>query len=94
MSVIPVYPEAVPIEILNTAILTAPQKADWVEIMIALLATAPAQKLTELGPDVRLCSSKCILFVMIIVRVLGSTKSAFRYFSRMFRHHSLWNLST
>ena len=54
MSVIAVYPEAVPIEILNTAILTAPQKADWVEIMIELLTTAPAQKLTELGPDVRL----------------------------------------
>ena len=54
MSVIPVYPEAVPTEILNTAILTAPQKADWVEIMIGLLAMAPAQKLTELGPDVRL----------------------------------------
>jgi len=53
MSVIAVYPEAVPIEILNTAILTASQKADWVEIIIELLATAPAQKLTELGPNVR-----------------------------------------
>lgn len=53
MSVIAVYPEVVPIEILNTAILTASQKADWVEIIIELLATAPAQKLTELGPNVR-----------------------------------------
>jgi len=53
MSVIAVYPEAVPIEILTTAILTASQKADWVEIIIGLLATAPAQKLTELGPNVR-----------------------------------------
>lgn len=53
MSVIAAYPDAVPIEVLNTAVLTASQKADWVEIMIELLATAPAQKLTELGPDVR-----------------------------------------
>lgn len=54
LSVIAVYPEAVPIEILNSAILTAPQKAAWVEIMIGLLTTAPAEKLTDLGPDVRL----------------------------------------
>ena len=53
MPVIAVYPEAVPIEILNVAMLTASRKADWVEIMIGLLVKGPAQKLTELGPDVR-----------------------------------------
>lgn len=53
MSVIQLYPEAVPIEVLNTAVLTASQKADWVEMMIGLLAQTPAQKLTELGLDVR-----------------------------------------
>jgi len=53
MPVIAVHPEAVPSEILSTAILTASQKADWVEVMIGLLATAPPQKVAELGPDVR-----------------------------------------
>ena len=65
MSVIAVYPDAVPIEVLNTAVLTASQKADWVEIMIELLATAPAQKLTELGPDVRFVVLQCILLVIL-----------------------------
>ncbi|KAJ7389899.1 testis- and ovary-specific PAZ domain-containing protein 1 [Desmophyllum pertusum] len=52
MSVLPAFPEAVPMEILKTAVLTASQKADWIDMIIGLLAEIPAEKRSELGPDV------------------------------------------
>ena len=54
MSVIPVFPQAVPTEMLKTAVLTAPQKPEWIEMVTGLLGVTPAEKLVELEPDVRL----------------------------------------
>ncbi|XP_078357548.1 uncharacterized protein LOC144642464 isoform X2 [Oculina patagonica] len=52
MTVIPAYPDIVPIGILNTAVSMAPRKADWVQMIVGLLATSPAERLNELGPEV------------------------------------------
>ena len=67
MSVIPAFPEAVPIEMLKTAVLTASQKADWIDMIIGLLAEIPAEKRSELGPDVRfMCSVvNCIIILLL-----------------------------
>ena len=64
MTMIPACPDAVPIEILNTAVLTASQKADWVEMIVGLLAASPAERLNKLGPEVRFVWFFYMLFVL------------------------------
>lgn len=66
MMVIPVYPNTVPIEILRTAVQTASKRADWVKVILGLLSVSPAERLKELGPEVRFFLQSYCLFLSFL----------------------------
>lgn len=63
MMIIPVYPNTVPIEILSTAVQMASKRADWVKMILGLLSVSPAERLKELGPEVRFFLCNYYLFL-------------------------------